>query len=563
MSNHNNFKRFGKSEINYRRRQSTYECINIIIFILAIFFVGVCLILLKRPEVSEIENRKLAEMPQLSAESYFDGSFAKSFSEYFSDTVPYREQIVEFASRYEKAKGISSPAFYGNVAVVADDEGNAVETEDTEVTTTYTTEPVVILPAEIRESSTPAETTTPAVSEIIETTSETEEEFVGNIAELTTNGIIVDGVKMYGENAGVMLFGGNKKLGTRYAEIISSYKRALGDDVNVYNMVVPTSVEFYLPKKFQKYSSSELDAINHIYQSYTADVIPIDAYSEIAAHTDEYIYLRTDHHWSQRGAYYAYCAFAKALGQTPPTLEEGYTEKTKEGFVGSLYGYTNDITLKNSPELFTYYMPKSEYATYFYDYATLKSKGAGSLFYENVSSENCYAMFIGADGIHTKIVTKLNTGRKICVFKESYGNAFVPYLVDSFDEIYVIDIRFFGKNAVEYIKEQGITDVLFINNAFAANTKILIEDIEKLYNNRYGTLDEAKIAEIYGVPTTSATEAVSEKTAASTTAASTAPTTSDSKKVSESTSATTLSPAKTSAETSLPDETEIEEIIIE
>ena len=81
------------------------------------------------------------------------------------------------------------------------------------------------------------------------------------------------------------------------------------------------------------------------------------------------------------------------------------------------------------------------------------------------------------------------TGRKICVFKESYGNAFVPFLADSFDEIYVIDIRYFGRNAVEYIKENGITDVLFLNNAFAANTNSLIDGIEKLYNNPYGTLD--------------------------------------------------------------------------
>lgn len=512
----------------YRRRQSVYECINIILFLSVIFFTGLCLTFLKRPTVSEIEKRELAKKPELTLQSYLDGSFADDFTAYFSDTVPFREQLVEFAAAFKKAKGISAPSFYGSVNVVADDEGRSVETEPVDIVTeTVPVSEPTVTEAPAAETEAPDEssvsdvTTAPAEVTETETTPEEEEE-VENIADFSNNGIVVDGVKMYGDNAGVMLFGGSKSTGTRYAELISAYKTALSDDVNVYNMVVPTSVEFYLPKKFQKYSSSEKDAIDHIYSSYTADVIPIDAYSEIAAHTDEYIYLRTDHHWSQRGAYYAYCAFAKALGQTPPSLSDDYDEKTKDGFVGSLYNYTGDITLKNSPEIFTYYVPKSEYQAYYYDYATLAPKGAGPLFYESVSGGNCYGMFIGADAIHTRIETKLDTGRKICVFKESYGNAFVPYLVDSFDEIYVIDIRYFGRNAVDYIKEKGITDVLFINNAFAANTNSLIDGIERLYTNPYGTLNEEKIAEVEQYLSTAVTtaaetmppETVTEETAA-------------------------------------------------
>ena len=99
-----------------------------------------------------------------------------------------------------------------------------------------------------------------------------------------------------------------------------------------------------------------------------------------------------------------------------------------------------------------------------------------------------YGMFLGSDGIHVKITTSAGTGRKIVMFKESYGNAFAPYLIDSFDEIYVIDIRYFGKNAVQYIKDVGATDVLFINNVFAANTSKLIDGIERLLISPTGTV---------------------------------------------------------------------------
>ncbi|MBQ7783872.1 MAG: hypothetical protein IJ368_07870, partial [Oscillospiraceae bacterium] len=87
-------------------------------------------------------------------------------------------------------------------------------------------------------------------------------------------------------------------------------------------------------------------------------------------------------------------------------------------------------------------------------------------------------------------------------------NAFVPYLVDSFDEIYVIDIRYFGMNAVEYMKQNGITDVIFINNAFAANTSSIIDGIERLLINPYGTLDAEKIAAVEQYRSTLPTETV-------------------------------------------------------
>lgn len=501
-------KRLSEAEKVYKSRHAVFERVTIIIFIAVLFFTGMCLVFLKRPDFSESEKRELAKKPALTVKSYFDGTFASEFTAYFSDTVPFREKIVELSAKFNNAKGISAPKFYGNVNVVADEEGKLIGEETDAVTVT---EPAVTEPvpdgsaAEGDVTTAPAETTAPETTVSEEETEEEEE--VENIADFANNGIVVDGVKMYGDNAGVMLFGGNKKMGTRYAELISRYKEAMGSDVNVYNIVVPTSVEFYLPKKFQKYSSSEKDAIDHIYSSYTADVIPVDAYDEIAAHTDEYIYLRTDHHWSHRGAYYAYAALVKAMGETPKDIDKDYEVREIDGYVGSLYGYTNDPILKNSPELFTYYKPKSSYKTYYYDYDTLKPKGEGTLFYDNVSANYAYGVFIGSDAIHTKIVTENNTGRKVCVFKESYGNAFVPYLVDSFDEIYVIDIRYFGMNAVEYMKQQGITDVIFINNAFAANTGSLIEGIENLYNYPYGTLTADEIPAVEAYRSTSVTQA--------------------------------------------------------
>ena len=208
------------------------------------------------------------------------------------------------------------------------------------------TTPVQIIPEEAvteapaDEGSEPEVTTAPAVTEEVTTITEEEEEPIENIGEFSNNGIIVDSVKMYGENAGVMLFGGSTAMGTRYADIISKYKEAMGEDVNVYNIVVPTSVEFYLPKKFREYSSSEKAAIEHdLTNSHTADVIPVDADSELAgSHRRILSTCRTDHHWSHRGADHAYVALCKAMGQTPPDIDKDYEVKEidVDNNVGSL-----------------------------------------------------------------------------------------------------------------------------------------------------------------------------------------------------------------------------------
>lgn len=498
-------------------RKRAAAIITTSVFIALIFGVGIAMLLLERPAVSVTENRELEKPPKFSIGNYLSGRFTEQLDKYFTDTVPFRDMLNEYAAVLENAKGLPSPQFYG-VEIVNENEGYgeiidslesapdepilSAESPNPEAETTGTSihgggSGTGEVSAASDTVSSAAETAPPVMGLSPETAgtetsqssaNEGDEEFTGDITDFLNNGILVNGVKMYGEKAGIMLFGGNDKQGQRYAELISAYKRELGDNVNVYNMVVPTSVEFYLPKKYAKYSNSEKREIEFIYSKLTDGVIPVDAYSVLEAHKDEYIYFRTDHHWSDLGAYYAYTAFCNAIGQTPPSLSD-YTVKTKEeAFVGSLFGYTNDITLKNNPDTFTYYMTKSPFKGETYNYRTLALSEANPIYHEYASGSNMYGMFLGGDGYHIKITTSAGTGRKIVMFKESYGNAFAPYLIDSFDEIYVIDIRYFGKNAVQYIKDVGATDVLFINNVFAANTSKLIDGIERLLISPTGTV---------------------------------------------------------------------------
>ncbi|MBQ8825908.1 MAG: hypothetical protein IJ007_02315, partial [Oscillospiraceae bacterium] len=106
-----------------------YPVVSLVFFGAVMLAVTVIMLFFTRPEMSEIEKRELAKKPVLTAESFFSGEFTDDFSLYFSDTVPFRETLVDLSSRLKKLRGVSSPTFYGNVQIVADDDGSAVETQ--------------------------------------------------------------------------------------------------------------------------------------------------------------------------------------------------------------------------------------------------------------------------------------------------------------------------------------------------------------------------------------------------------------------------------------------------
>ncbi|MDE6592827.1 MAG: hypothetical protein K2K57_07185, partial [Oscillospiraceae bacterium] len=97
----------------YQKRHAVYQRVWIVMFLSVIFFTGLCLALLNRPTVSERENRTLTEKPELTAENYISGEFADQYTKYFSDTIPFRDTLLNLSSAFNKLKGIDSPTFYG------------------------------------------------------------------------------------------------------------------------------------------------------------------------------------------------------------------------------------------------------------------------------------------------------------------------------------------------------------------------------------------------------------------------------------------------------------------
>ncbi len=249
-----------------------------------------------------------------------------------------------------------------------------------------------------------------------------------------------------------------------YAEAVSNFAEKY-PNVNVTSLLIPKACAFYAPAGYENREENQRKFINSTYGMMSDKVKKADAMSELSAHMGEYTYYRADHHWTSLGAYYASRAYCQVNGITPRELYS-YVTYTNTGYVGSLYTYSGNVaSLKANPDYTVAHLPEAEHSmTYTADGVTYKGQVLRT-------TTNSYAgMFICGDQPFTHITTNNNTGRKLIIFKESYGNAFAPFMVDYYDDIIVIDIRKDTDSISKIISEYGITDALIINNVQGAGS---------------------------------------------------------------------------------------------
>lgn len=483
-------KKYREPKLPRRRRIS--NAVYLVSTLLVFECIGMGLLVFPRSTESITEKRELEKFPELSAESWFSGEFTAGVSSWFSDTVPFRDDLTDMSTQLRELKGFRQDGIrLHNVGTIQNNssETDAPQTPSQTEPTNPDSSPETATgeeqsSAETEQAESPAQTTASQTTASAQEESQPEEIPEDDAVTIMNNGIAVVGTRA------LMLYGGSYSVGERYADVVNRYKKALGNDVNVYVMTIPTSCEFYSPASVKAYCASQKDNIDHLYSRLSGGT-GVDAYSALKAHTKEDIYLRTDHHWAPLGAYYAAQAFAQAAGVPFEDISK-YEQRVVHDYVGTMYGYTSDVVLKNNPEDFIYYVPTYvDYTTTYYDYILTDGKITGEAepyeanFFIKYGDGNgmAYCTFMGGDAKIVKVSTNAGTGRKLAIFKDSYGNALPGYLMGSFDEIYVLDMRFFTHNAVDYIKENGITDLLFANNAFHAATASTVTYYESYLNN--------------------------------------------------------------------------------
>ena len=453
-----------------------------LVFFAFLLLLALFLLVVPRSTVSEVEKRSLATFPSFSFESYFSGEFTSGITHYYDDTVPARDSLKNAGNNIKQMFGINtagSVEVVGNVTRLADRNTDKTADEPEEAVPEAET-----LPGEEAAETAAAEAAEPETKETINS----KDYHVANADATMEDGIVV--VYQDGHWRGLPLYVGI--LDTVYSDTLNYISAMLGDSVNLYFMPVPLASQFYLPSNYRDYSADQKQAYQEVVERLdTKNIVCIDIIDTLNNHNEEPIYLRTDHHWASLGAYYAAREFTKAAGVPFPDLDT-YEVHVNEGYVGTMYAYTESANILNDPEDFVYYVPSNDYITDYYDSAFNYNYSYDLFIDMSAIVSNSYSTFMGGDDLIAKVTTDVGNGRKLLVVKDSYGNAEIQFLLNSFEEIYVIDQRYFDLNLLEFIYTTGVTDVLFTHNYFSlsAAEAELLEWIT-YYNSGMPIYDEA------------------------------------------------------------------------
>lgn len=202
----------------------------------------------------------------------------------------------------------------------------------------------------------------------------------------------------------------------------------------------------------------------------------MDAAAVLEKNKDAYIYYHTDHHWTSLGAYYTYHKLMEQMKMAPRSLIEFEKEEVEEDFLGTYDSKVNTsisggvmsdyITLYSSPHEATSLMildGKEEEAK------------KGIYVRKHLESKDKYSVFMGGNHGTTEIRTGTENKRSILILKDSFAHSLVPFLIEDYNRIVMVDLRHFNKSLKNYIKENHFTDILVLYSAadFVADNNVL------------------------------------------------------------------------------------------
>lgn len=296
-------------------------------------------------------------------------------------------------------------------------------------------------------------------------------------------------VKMY-NNTGTAVIGDTgyeiynyvPSVASAYTKVINNAGKLFDKSVKVYDVIIPTAVGITLPdNKMDKVNSSHQgESIEKLSAKIKAPVETISLYDTLMTHRAEYIFYRTDHHWSAKGAYYGYRKICEVTGRTPHELSE-YTKKNFGGFIGTYYGDTNGNKNLRKDSVAAYYPLSDKIVMTYRTESGSTSEGDVIVDSSRFGISGKYLAFMGGDNSYSVITNKNVKDGSVCVVvKESFGNALVPYMADHYSKIYVVDYRYYSGKLSKLVKEKKAKEVFFMNNISMTRNSYLVGKLSQL-----------------------------------------------------------------------------------
>ena len=234
-------------------------------------------------------------------------------------------------------------------------------------------------------------------------------------------------------------------------------------------LLVPTSglvMQEKLPKNARLFDQAKyIDQVQKAMKDYNF----VDERDTLMDHNEEYIYYKTDHHWTSAGACLAYDAWSERTGGEVEK-EDGLAKNVvSDKFRGSLYSKILDADSAYD-EIWTYGLQKDEAFGSKDCTVTIDEKQQLDSIYddEKLQEKDKYAYFLGGNygqvHIQNQKAASKAKGKNILIIKDSFANSFVPFVTQDYENIYMVDLRYYNGDMKAYLQEHEITDVLVLYN---------------------------------------------------------------------------------------------------
>lgn len=330
-------------------------------------------------EFSELENRKLSQMPILSLKSYIDTSFSSDYEKYINDQFFLRDNWIDLKSRIEYLLGKR-------------ENNDIIFGKENYLFKKFTT-------------------------------------FNDEMLENNLNSIIT--------------FTNNYNKEVDFFIIPNSYA--------IYDELTPR----YLPLVDQL---SLINSINSYLSSKSNDHInTINVAEKLLKNKDDYIYYKTDHHWTSYGAYLAYLTYMDSLD-----LEAIDIDKLEEIKINNFFGtyYNRSKYFKADSDFITYYnMPNLQIEIDGKEYLSLMDL-------DKFKSSDKYSAFLWGNNGLTKVINENiaeeRKGSSILIFKDSYANSFIQFLANNYETIDIVDLRHFKEPISNFMKDKEYNQILIM-----------------------------------------------------------------------------------------------------
>lgn len=346
-------------------------------------------------EFSELENRKLSQMPILSLKSYIDTSFSSDYEKYINDQFFLRDNWIDLKSRIEYLLGKRE-----NNDIIFGKEN-------------YLFKKFTTFNDEMLENN---------LNSIIT--------FINNYNKEVDFFIIPNSYAIYDE------------LTPRYLPLV--------DQLSLIN-----SINSYLSLK----SNDHINTIN--------------VAEELLKNKDDYIYYKTDHHWTSYGAYLAYLTYMDYLGLE--IVDINNLEKiTINNFLGTYYNRSK------------YFKADSDFITYYNIlglHIEIDGKEKLSLMdLDKFKGSDKYSAFLWGNNGLTKVIneniSEERKGSSILIFKDSYANSFIQFLSYNYEIIDIIDLRYFKESIRNFMKDKDYNEILIMYSFNNLSTDINIRRLK-------------------------------------------------------------------------------------